>query len=279
MYSYTETTHEIENYTIFSRCYIVSNAIGNIICIPDCIEHSGIYLTSAKYFNSNNFNFYSLDLPGCGRSSGNPRGWISSFEIYIKIVHQYIQLVKQVDIISGELLKTFIIGNGCGGLICLNIASSSLLNNGIDGVIVVSPSFITINTMYEIVLYIIILIFVYFIPQTTIQIPKLTITNQINVNATRNDPYCNKQIMIKTILEIIKNSNLVMRKDVYIPLLLTHGKYDQINNQINCKTITHHLKHIQSRYSILSNESSNLFEGKNSLELHTTMLEWINDFL
>ena len=138
MNHFTETTHEIKGYTIYSRLYSVDDAKANILFLHGYCEHSGMYIHIAKYFNSNQFNFYMIDLPGHGRSSGR-RGCIKEFDEYVSVTSDYLKLIKKSDIFCGEQLPLYCFGFSLGGLIVSQLSSTKETAQLIDGGICVNP--------------------------------------------------------------------------------------------------------------------------------------------
>lgn len=98
----------INNNLFFSK-HLVKQSKANIIIVHGIAEHSGRYKHVVEYFNKENFNVFTYDLRGHGKSEGK-RGYLKSFHQHIDDLAQIVLYVKKHH--DG---KRFLLGHSMGG--------------------------------------------------------------------------------------------------------------------------------------------------------------------
>ncbi|EKE42077.1 hypothetical protein ENUP19_0188G0026 [Entamoeba nuttalli] len=271
---YTETTHQIGKYSIFSRLYSVSSAKGNILFIHGYTEHSGINLMTGKYFNEQGFNVYFIDLPGHGRSSGT-RGYIPLFEDYEMIVKEFSKLIQKSDVFISEQLPLYLIGFSIGGLIVSRIASDEKASQLYNAIISINPPY-WINVWYVYIFYYFALVFAFFFPSFTVHYINESLFNNKEVASKFfKDPYLLKSNNLHVCLEMVRVGIEDIRKSEHVPFLLIQSSCDSIVNPKGALTKSHYFHDSKSLFVLIPNQNHMLFEEDFS-SLHSTMTKWID---
>lgn len=105
----------------------------NILIVHGLGEHCGRYQAVAEFLVAQNYNVYAFDNIGFGRSPGK-RGHVSSFDVYLKDIQRFIQIIN--DPLRHN--KSLILGHSMGGL--LSLAHGITYPNSVDGYIISSPA-------------------------------------------------------------------------------------------------------------------------------------------
>ena len=274
---FTETTHEIKGYSIYSRLYSVDDAKANILFLHGYCEHSGMYIQIAKYFTSNNFNFYMIDLPGHGRSSGK-RGIISDFNEYVDITFEYIKLIKKSDIFCCEQLPLYCFGFSLGGLIISKLSSSKDSSQFIDGVVCINPTF-QINSFWVYFFYYIIIIFISIFPIFPFSLIDENIFNDKHqAKIYFDDTYRVKEIDIYTTMKIIQEGKKEISFREYSPMLLIQSEKDKLIHPKGSIKKSKHFRLPQSKFHLIKNQNHMLLHEDQEYLL-TVINEWIMTFI
>ncbi len=109
----------------------VTDPRGCTILVHGLGDHINRYKDLAEYFNSNNYSFLGVDLPGHGRSPGK-RGHIRDFGQYNEIISSMAKWIRERE---GDI-PLILYGHSLGGNIALNYL---LYSNDIKRGIITSP--------------------------------------------------------------------------------------------------------------------------------------------
>ena len=239
-----ETTYEIDNYTIYSTEYIPQQPKAVMVMIHGFCSYSGVMKRYQEMIYKENILLCALDLPNHGRSSGEPKGWIDSFETYLKVCSHYIDKIKMKYINpitdtecehemnhterneKNNQLPLFIYGHSMGGLLVSILARR---RTDLTGVIGSAPAYEITNVIVHILYYLFLVLLFLF--------PKLFVPNKYGEDefptkevrkAFEDDPYVNSdKTYLKTVLEMEKYGVKERETDIHCPFLLIQGTKDQ----------------------------------------------------
>ncbi|MCB0422480.1 MAG: lysophospholipase [Bdellovibrionales bacterium] len=217
----------IDKLKIFFQFWECDNPLGTLIITHGLGEHSDCYSEFANRASAKNWNVFSWDLRGHGRSDGQ-RGFVDSFEDYEMDLSTLVSKIKESKN-SPEPLILF--GHSMGGLITLRhilskdpsiyravCLSSPLLGIAVDVPEIKKKFAKTIGRL----------------------MPKLTLFNEIDYrNLVRDpehlktydkDPLRQDRISPNLFLGILKNSELTLEQSarIELPLLLQISGKDKI---------------------------------------------------
>ncbi len=99
-----------------TNLYLVTNKIENpkavMILVHGLAEYCERYDYVVEEMNQKNISVYRYDLRGHGKSGGR-KGWIDSYDSYIKDLHEVVKLAKE----ENKNIPLFIFGHSMGGFI------------------------------------------------------------------------------------------------------------------------------------------------------------------
>src|SRR5690625_123020 len=104
---------------------------GVVVVIHDMLEHHEYYNGLISQLRSSSYHVITGDLPGHGQTTRVHKGHITDFYQYVDRVLEWFDMTKEYH------LPTFVIGQGLGGLIALELIKQHNIN--IDGVILLNP--------------------------------------------------------------------------------------------------------------------------------------------
>jgi alpha-beta hydrolase superfamily lysophospholipase len=104
---------------------------GVVVVIHDMLEHHEYYTGLISQLRNANYHVVTGDLPGHGQTTRVHKGHITDFYQYIDRVMEWFEMTR------GYRLPTFIIGQGLGGLIAIELIKQH--NIHIDGVALLNP--------------------------------------------------------------------------------------------------------------------------------------------
>ncbi len=204
----------------------VSDAKAAIIMVHGLGEHISRYKEMADFFNSRNYSFTGLDLPGHGHSSGR-RGHIDNFEQYNNIISAIIDFVR---VREGDI-SLVLYGHSLGGAVALNYLAGA---NVIDKAIVTSPwlKLAVSPSSFKIFLAGIMNSLLPSLLQSSGLDPEDISSDKDVVEKYDADPLVHNKISVRLFSSATANARklLEMREDIKIPLLLMHGADDRITS-------------------------------------------------
>lgn len=223
----SELFKTFDDTKLFQQSFSPEKDIKGVIIISHGLnEHSGCYLKMAKLLSQNNYSVYLYDLRGHGKSDG-PLVLIESFEDLLDDLKVLLSLAAN----RRPKRPVFLFGQGIGGM----ISSFYAIRNKpeIRGMILSAPA-VSLD------------IFPPFLQKTSWLIgrlfPSLPLvkinsdflsTNSLVVQDYENDPLVyHGKISARTCLELVKASKKVKEScnEIKIPVLIVHGKEDQLFN-------------------------------------------------
>lgn len=104
---------------------------GAIVIVHDMMEHHEYYLKLISDLNDLGYHCLTGDLPGAGQTTRINKGHIKSFNQYTERIEEWIDSVEEYE------LPTFVMGQGLGALIILELLRKESVN--LDGVILLNP--------------------------------------------------------------------------------------------------------------------------------------------
>ncbi len=104
---------------------------GVVVVIHDMLEHHEYYNGLISQLRRSGYHVITGDLPGHGQTTRVHKGHITDFYQYVDRVMEWFEMTKEYH------LPTFVIGQGLGGLIALELIKQHNIN--IDGVILLNP--------------------------------------------------------------------------------------------------------------------------------------------
>lgn len=104
---------------------------GVVVVIHDMLEHHEYYSGLISQLRNSNYHVVTGDLPGHGQTTRVHKGHITDFYQYIDRVMEWFEMTR------GYRLPTFVIGQGLGGLIAIELIKQH--NIHIDGIALMNP--------------------------------------------------------------------------------------------------------------------------------------------
>ncbi len=96
-----------------------------VVIVHGIGEHSGRYAHVAAHLMLHDYAVYSFDLRGHGRSEGEPRAYVESFDEYLDDLDRFLAHVRS----ETDTLPLFLLGHSLGG----GIAAYYVIERGADG--------------------------------------------------------------------------------------------------------------------------------------------------
>jgi len=117
----TESTLQTKDgLSLFTKSWMIDNAKANIFFVHGFFEHCSRYDDEAKFFNQNGYNFFAYDQRTHGKSDGEIRSYIKSFDNYLNDYQIFLNTVNDFP-----SQNNFLFSHSMGGLVQL----SYLLDN------------------------------------------------------------------------------------------------------------------------------------------------------
>ena len=155
----TETTYKINEMDIYSIEMTCPQPKAIVIVIHGLATYTGIMKKYLQKLSSNNLLICALDLPYHGYSTGEPKGWVNSFEMMVDVTNKYIDIIQE-KYNQNQQHSLFLLGHSMGGLIVSTLAQR---RTDLTGIIGSAPAYqINNTTLYY--FYYLLLIFLYFFP-------------------------------------------------------------------------------------------------------------------
>lgn len=273
-------SYEIENYSYIDGYKIFYRIIGRgssdkaILFLHGKGSHSGYLHNIADEALLKRVDFYALDLPGFGNSSGK-RGHIDSFDIYIELIDKFIADKIERSGVKELYLVCESMGSLLGFYYSRNRASSLVKG------LVFLPGIFHVrelqNPFVRAALGLLNLI-----------VPEFNIRGRRSIRAytnnsrfwdvLENDPLWVRDKSIRLISEIDKYLTY-MQKEIEnstVPILIFHGKDDFYNGIEECIKIFAKVSFSeQNRIVILENSNHWLIIDNDLREIRAFLLRWI----
>jgi acylglycerol lipase len=257
------------NINLFTKNYLLSNPIANVLIVHGLSEHCLRYAHVAEAFNTVNMAVYTFDLRGHGQSEG-ARSQVSSID----------EFREDVEVVYRTIPKNipfFILGHSMGGLIVTNfllfnkcddvrgaILSGAALEIGID----VSPFLLKMANFLG-----------KYLPNLKTQKldPKLISTDPIEVKKYATDPlnYLEgmKAGLGSAILKAINSEKLKFINFDY-PVLIMHGGADKITNPNGSISLFEKAKSSDKTLKIWEGDFHEIFNEVNKKEVIEMAVNW-----
>ena len=261
---------------IYSIEWNINNPKALLIAFHGLGTYTGIMRNYFERLVGLNLLVCAPDLPYHGKSTGEPKGWVNSFEMILDVSNKYIDVVKEKYNANGTL-PLLIIGHSMGGLIVSTLAQK---RKDITGVIGSAPGY-QINNVYLYYFYYLLLLFLFFFPlffQKTIYSDAGFPRRDVRL-AFEKDDLVIKKTYIKSMTQLVKYGDIDMKKDVHVPFLLYVGKNDGVVTVKGCQIKATHLKHPKSKFIEYDNCLHCLYEEHNLDEQIRNIDAFINDLL
>ncbi|MFO7756366.1 MAG: alpha/beta hydrolase [Bacteroidales bacterium] len=204
----------------------VEDPKASIIMVHGLGEHISRYKEMALYFNSRNYSFTGLDLPGHGSSSGK-RGHIDSFGEYNDIISAMADFVRSRE---GDT-PLVLYGHSLGGAVVLNYLTT---NTVMDKAIVTSPwlKLAVAPSPFKIFLAGLINSLMPSLLQSSGLNPGDISSDKAVVREYEEDPLVHNKISVRLFASATGNAHklLELKDSVNIPVLLMHSAYDRITS-------------------------------------------------
>lgn len=205
----------------------VEHPKASIIMVHGLGEHISRYKEIAAYFNSRNYSFTGLDLPGHGYSSGK-RGHIDSFGEYNDIISAMADFVRSRE---GDT-PLVLYGHSLGGLVVLNYLAGS--SSGIYKAIVTSPwlKLAVTPSPFKIFLAGLMNRLMPGLLQSSGLNPDDISSDKNVVKKYRTDPLVHNKISVRLFASATENARKLqeMKEGIDIPVLLMHSADDRITS-------------------------------------------------
>jgi len=117
------------------NAWITEHAIADIIFCHGFMEHSGRYQDLAHYFCEHKINLFGFDTRHHGKSSGDPRAYLSDFS---KLIQDFKQVFEYYRKDSNK--PVFLFGHSLGGLVVVSfLLEHKEVQKEISGVLLSAP--------------------------------------------------------------------------------------------------------------------------------------------
>lgn len=273
--------YEIENYCnicgyrIFYRLIGVDKNEEAILFIHGKGSHSGYLENIIDEALLRRVNFYALDLPGFGNSSGR-RGHINSFTDYFEVIDQFIK-----DKIGRAGVKSlYLVCESMGSLLGFYYAQK-MAPSYLKGIIFL-PGIFQVREFRNPFLRALLAVLNIINPELNIR-GKRSISSYTNNRMfwelLENDPLWVRDKSIRLISEINRYLKY-LHKEISrsrLPLLIFHGKDDLYNGVKDCIKVFAEVSFSEeNRIVILENSNHWLIIDNDLREIRTTLLDWLN---
>ncbi len=248
-----------------------SDVCAIVIMVHGLGEHSGCYEQWAGRFVDQSVGFIAFDLRGHGRSSGK-RGCATldnmndDLKFILKRIHKKYPGVP-----------VFLYGHSMGGHIVLNYAIQKGVK--VQGIIASSPWLRLVHPPPSWLIGLAASVGVHIFPSLTVKtgIKAEHLThNGTGTRSTKTDPLMHKKISIKLFTDLWINSNVIMRNKhrLNVPLLLMHGKADQLTSYRASKSFAHNAGKY-TEYKQWKGMGHDLLNDTNQEAVFQYALKWI----
>ena len=269
---YNEEFIKIRANKTFSRCWLPKKPKAFIIGVHGFLEHSGRYSHVGEELLKYGYALCMQDLRGHGNTNGE-RGYVSSFNEFIKDLETYIRYIKKKYLPK----KTILFGHSMGGLIVLQYLAK--INKGIDAAVTSGAAAIIPIGISQ---YAFLRIISSVDPKYRIKIPLdpdlLSHDEKIRERYI-SDKLVIKEPTVKLVYEMIKGSRNFWKyiKRIKRPIFLLHGGNDKI---VPPKASKEAYKRISSKvkrlkiYPGLYHEILNEYSWRDILK---DIVDWLNE--
>lgn len=264
-----------EQRWIFYRRFESPQRKGDFLAIHGGLEHSGRYEELGTILAHNGYNFYMLDLTGCGRSQSqqNRRGYIQKLDDYIiDIVNFYafLQTHKRMQV-------PFLFGHSMGGMLAALCAAWGKLP--IQGLVLSAPLLgfkVNIPFFKKLLVSFITLLYPHFNLPNPIDPHLLTHDEQI-VEEYIADPFVLHDLNGHWLLELISVVKKIHLAAPYIkvPCLVFHGEQDAIADYTATQKFFTNISSQQKDFYLVRGAYHEVFNEKGRAQLIFKFLEWM----
>lgn len=253
---------------IFREKYLVKNPVANIIIVHGIAEHSGRYKNTALMLNSHNYNVYTYDLLGHGKSSGK-KGRIKSYKDHLDTLHKYVLEVKEES-----NLKVFLLGHSMGGGL-VNIYGVNYQD--VDGIISIAAATMTPSNAK--VLKYIGFWYLRWIKLSTKMFDKHLAKDPNVLALNKKDPLMLKHFYISLIGEMFIKGVKDIKTNIgkfNTPVLYLHGTSDKIVDYKASQYMFNNIQVEDKKIILYEDEYHEILNDYNKELVYKDIIEWLN---
>ncbi len=203
-------------------------------------EHSGRYAHVAAHLAAHGYTTHTFDLRGHGKSPGQPRGYVNSFDDYVTDAEA---LVKSVQAAAAGR-SIFLMGHSMGGAIAtlyVITRQPNQVGGAVNGLILSSAALKLADDVPPILIKLSGVISKLAPTLATMKIDPKTISRDPEiVNNAGNDPLCHYGgTRARTGAELVRAINLIAAGagSITLPIYLFHGTVDKLTNPEGSKQV------------------------------------------
>jgi alpha-beta hydrolase superfamily lysophospholipase len=267
-------TQLFQGFNAFYRCFVAEPQKGVVVGVHGFCEHSGRYAEFGRFLAENGYTFCMHDLRGHGRSiKGEDRGFVEKFELFVKDVESFIDLVSRR--FSAGSVHLF--GHSMGGLIAVYYAGA--VGKGIRSLIT-SGAAVYIPQPPLIQRFVVGLLSIVS-PRKRIQLPinpKELSTDEAVAKAYAEDPLVVKDPTVRLVYELYKASKTVWRyvDRIQVPALILHGREDRIVPVEASERLYRTISSKDKKLVIYDGMKHEILNERNKEVVYREVLDWLN---
>lgn len=245
-----------------------------VLVVHGLAEHSSRYQAMAEFLTESGYALCTLDLPGHGKSEGNP-GHIDSFADFLDTLDQYRGQLKELH----PDKPIFLLGHSMGGL----ISATFLLNHqqAFRGAILSGPAIQPPGGKPPWIQLFIVRLLSRFAPGVGVM--------QLDANGVSRDPqvvadyradplnYVGK-ISARGVNEIFSAMDTIQARasEITLPLLIMHGEADSMTPVAGSRMLHQHATSADKTLRTYPGLHHEIFNEPERLELFAELRDWLD---
>ncbi|ELP94055.1 monoglyceride lipase, putative [Entamoeba invadens IP1] len=275
MTEHIECFYDINNFKIFSREWQTKPPKAMIVLLHGYCGHSGRMDRLSEKLVASGILLCAPDHPYHGKSSGEPRAYIPSIQVYIDVENTYIDIVKEKYNSDGKI-PMFVMGHSMGGLIASILSHK---RNDLSGGIGSAPAY-QINNFLVLWFYYFFALIVYFFPFLSVpgKVTRADFPTESAMKSYLSDPLITEgKHYIKSAIEMAWAGDNEMKTKTTIPFLLYGGNADRSVTMKGMNTKATNLNNEKSKVIVYEGKSHCLYEEDNLDEQVDNIMKWISN--
>lgn len=259
------------------NAWITEHAIADVIFCHGFMEHSGRYQDLAEYLSERKINLYGFDARHHGKSSGEPRAYLSDFSKLIQDFKQVFEYYRR-----DSTRPTFLFGHSMGGLEVVSfLLENKHVQNEIQGILLSAPLLQPNADMAPILQKLSGIVSAVLPKLKTIKIDSSEISRDPErIIAYNTDPLiCRTGIHAKTGDVFLQQMKWVSERfdQLNCPFIIQHSKSDKLTEHDGSKLLFETASSEDKVFISLDEYKHEIFRDLNSDQVLEDYFTWISD--